>query len=149
MIKKSGQLDQPFVYIFVLVVLAFVVLFGVKYIGKTNELGDQASYLQFKSGMKDAASMVYTKNPGTFLTFSRTSANKPLTLPKGIKEACFQDLGVKSKILLNSNKYADFTITSLSPAEQALCIPIQNQQLSFSLENKVINQETFVIINHV
>lgn len=147
--KKRGQLDQPFVFIFAIVAIGLIVLFGLKYIGKTNELTEKAKYAQFKLDLQAAATNVYNKNPGTLLTFSPASSNKPLTLPAGIPELCFQVAGGNTKVILASAKYPDFTIRNLQPARNNLCISTRNQQFSFTLENKLSNKETLVIINTI
>ena len=146
---KKGQLDQPFLYIFAIVVIAFILLFGLKYIGKTEELAEKAAYTQFKADFQDATFRVYNKNPGTLLTFSPASTNKPLKLPAAIKDVCFQVAGSKTKIILNHPEYPDFSIQYLQSSRNNLCIPALNHQLSFTLENKLVNKETIVELNRV
>ena len=145
--RNRGQLDQPFIYIFAIIVIAFILLFGLRYIGKTKEFNDKAIYLNFKSSLQDAVTSAYNKNPETFLTFSQSSANKPLSLPEEIKEICFQQSNGKTKIIPDSKIYQEFTINSLSPSTTNLCIKTYGG-LSFRLENKIINKQTIVIIDH-
>lgn len=145
--EKRGQLDQPLLYIFAIIVIAFILLFGLKYIGKTNELTDKAAYTQFKLGLQDAVSRTFNKNPGTLLTFSQASTNKPLKIPNAIQEVCFQEFGGKTKVMLKSPQYPDFSLQYLKPARSSLCIPTRNHQLAFTLENKPINKDVVVEIN--
>ena len=146
--RKRGQLDQPFIYIFAIIVIAFIIWFGFTYLSKTNALGEKALYVQFKSDLQDAITNTYNKNEGTLLTFSPSSANKPLALPTAIKQICFQDLGTKTKLTPDNQEYQAFIINNLSPAEKNLCIPAYGR-LSFKLENKVIEKQTRVIIAKV
>ena len=68
--KKKAQLDQPFIYILAIITIAFIVLFGFRYIGKTQEFTEKAQYVQFQSELKTAVYQVHSKNPDSLTTYS-------------------------------------------------------------------------------
>lgn len=148
--KKRGQLlEQPFIYIFIIIVIAFIVIFGVTQIAKINKASQEATYLKFQTDLKDAVKRTYDKNEGTLLTFSKQSANKPLLVPKEVKQVCFQNFITKTEIQLPNSNYQDFSINNLKPSAQNLCIQVINNQLSFKLENKIIEGYATVVISNV
>ena len=145
--KKKAQLDQPFIYIFVAFVFVLVLIFGVTKIKDMNELKEKSAYIKFKTDFQDAVSKTYIKNEGTLLTFSRDSNNNPLSLPSEIKEVCFKERIGETMVILNSYNYNDFKVNNLKPSASELCIQPINNQLSFRLENKIINKEVKVEIS--
>ena len=145
--KKKAQLDQPFIYIFVAFVVVLVLIFGVTKIKDMNELKEKSAYIKFKTDFQDAVSKTYIKNEGTLLTFSRDSNNNPLSLPSEIKEVCFKERIGETMVILNSYNYNDFKVNNLKPSASNLCIPAINNQISFKLENKIINKEVKVEIS--
>ena len=148
--KKRGQLlEQPFIYIFIVIVIGFVVIFGVLKIKDLNEVKEEATYLKFQTDLKDAVGRTYNKNEGTLLTFSKQSSNKPLLLPKDIKQVCFHDFITKTEVQLPNSNYQDFSIENLTPSNQDLCIQVINSQLSFKLENKIIEDHAAVVVSNV
>ncbi len=96
--------------------------------------------------MQDAVTSAYNKNSGTLITFSQSSANKPLSLPEEIREICFQQSNGRTKIMPDAKTYQEFTITNLQPSKSNLCIKTYGS-LSFRLENKIINKQTIIIIS--
>ena len=136
--KKRGVIGQPFIYIFAVIVIALVFMFGFKMITKLGDLNQQTVFLTFKSDLRKNVDEVYYKNVGTVLVFSKDSRNKPLLLPKEVEEVCFEDSNVTPYPL----DY--FTVDYLLGNE---CIEAQNNELSFRLENVVIGGETYVEIS--
>lgn len=142
---RRGAIDQVFIYIFVVIVIGFIMFFGFKQIANLNKLSEKSNYAVFKSDFSKAVDDVYYMNKGSILTFSRESRNKPLALPKEIKKVCFKN----NKVLLNSEKYNDFTVEHFVPASEDLCINVVNGLISFKLENTVENQEVKVRVSNV
>ena len=139
---KKGAIDQVFIYIFVMIVIAFIIFFGFKQITNLNKLSEKSNYAVFKSDFSKAIDNVYYMNKGSTLVFSRDSRNKPLALPKDIKKVCFED----NKVSLNSIQYANFTVEHLNGD---LCMDVVNGALSFRLENSVESQEVKVKVSDV
>src|SRR3989344_5344731 len=132
---RKGVIDQVFIYIFVMIVIAFIIFFGFKQITNLNKLSEKSNYAVFKSDFSKAIDNVYYMNKGSTLVFSRDSRNKPLALPKDIKKVC-----------LNSIQYANFTVEHLNGD---LCMDVVNGALSFRLENSVESQEVKVKVSDV
>jgi len=139
--KKRGMIDQTFIYIFVVIVIAFIFLFGFSMIKKLGGLNEQTVYLTFKTDFKENVDNLYYKNVGSVMAFSSSSRNKPLILPNGVDEACFEE----GKVILNS-EYSDFTVEKLTVASN-FCVDILNNQLPFVLENVFVNGETYIQIS--
>jgi len=142
--KKRGQLDQPFVYIFILLVIALIVIFGIQKINDVNEVKEKATYIKFQSDFQDAITNVFNKNEGTLLSYVKGSRNQPLLLPKDIKEICFEQQAARTKVIPDNLKYNDFTVDNLLPEENNFCIPAVSNTFSFKLEHK---QQAVVISN--
>lgn len=136
--KKRGIIGQPFIYIFMVIVIAFIFLFGFRMITKLGDLNEKTIYLTFKSDFEESVDGLYYKNAGSVLVFSKDSRNKPLMLPKDVEEVCFENSKVK---LL---PWDSFEVDNLIGSS---CIEVVNNQLSFKLENVVREGETFVQIS--
>ena len=145
---KKAQLDQPFLYIFAILVIAFILLFGLRYIGKLQEFNEKALYLNFKSSLQDAVSQTYKKNPGSILTYAAASKNKPLLLPSSIESICVQANGESAIITPQpkSKEYEAFKINNLSPKTDNLCIKSPGK-FSFTLENTIREKQTIILID--
>lgn len=141
--KKRGMVGQVFIYIFVVIVIAFIFLFGFNMIKKLNNLNEQTVYLTFKNDFKKNVDDLYYKNVGSVMVFSSSSRNKPLMLPKGIDEVCFEEGKVKV-----DSEYADFNVEKLTVVSD-FCVEILNNQLPFILENVFINGETYIQVSAV
>ena len=145
--KKRGIALQPFIYIFTIIVIAFIFLFGYKVIIGVKETGEQATYLTFKNDFTKAVNNVYYYNVGSKLTYSSSTRNKPLLLPIEVKEVCF----IQDNVVLKpfNEIYKEFSVDNLilPPLQQELCIEAVNNRISFNLTNKVESGDTFVEIS--
>ncbi len=141
--QKRGVSDQLFIYIFIVVVIGLVFLFGLKQINNVRELNDKATYLEFKSDFVKAAENVYSKNKGTVVTYSSKSSNKPLALPKRVKRISFETINGKVKVIPSDNSYESFTVEHL----RTNLLSLENKNsISFVLENDISEGETVVLL---
>jgi len=141
--EKRGMVNQVFVYIFVIIVIALIFLFGFNMVKKLNNLNEQTVFLTFKTDFNEHVDNLYYKNVGSTMVFASDSRNKPLRLPEEVEEVCFEN----GKVSLNPN-YSIFNSDKLTVLS-SICIPVVNNQISFRLENVVVNQETYVQISEI
>ena len=135
---KKGTSSQVFIYIFLVIVMALILFFGFKQIAGLSKLSDESNYVVFKNDFSDAVNNLYYKNKGSTNVFSSTSRNKPLGLPKGINEVCFNE----GEVSLVPENYGKFEVENL---DGNLCIKSLRDALNFKLEN----MGTFVEISEV
>tara|TARA_Y100000034_G_scaffold134844_1_gene204505 strand:- start:940 stop:1377 length:438 start_codon:yes stop_codon:yes gene_type:complete len=144
---RKGIASQIFIYIFVAIVIALIIFFGFKQVVNIKNLQEKSNYVVFKSEFENAVDDLYYKNPGSMIFFSSTSRNKPLVLPKGVDQVCFDTLG---NVNLNSFEYATFNVEHLRGGEE--CIDVVRGGLSFKLENQpdeANTENTIVIISPI
>ena len=149
--KKRGQLEQPFIYIFALVVIAFIIFFGFSAIRKVTKLGESVSTVTFKSELEKQVNHFYYMDTG-----SRGEVS--LDVPLNFKYVCFADKsGVLDKfpqqdsILRNlvkttdrniyllpaeGNKIESYTIANVRGSENPFCVLNSKGLIVFILENK-------------
>lgn len=143
--KKRGILSLPFVYIFMIIVIAFILLFGFNIIGKLNKFKEKTIYLTFEEDLRKEAENMYNMNKGSLATYSFNSKNKPLQVPKEIKEVCVDN----NKIILNNINYEDFEIENLRSYDNGfneLCVDTKNRFFQFRLKNDVIDNNVYVLL---
>lgn len=144
--KKRGIATQIFYYIFAAILISFIFFFGYQQITRLMNLNEQASFVIFKSDLEKAVSNVYYKNPGSVVVYSSTSSNKPLILPKDVKEVCFTEINQKISVNSKSKYFTQFEIENLIAKEKNYCIKTINSKLPFTLENKIVNGKAVVEI---
>ena len=137
---------EPFYYIFAMIVIALIFFLGFKFINNLQETQEQAKFVDFKLQFQKFVDEIYFKNEGTTIVYSKSSSNQPLLMPKDVKEVCFQENSIGTKIYAESNYFKEFNVKNLRPKENNLCLKVLDGSLSFTLENKVVNQETIVEI---
>ena len=143
---KKGLMAEPFYYIFAMIVIALIFFLGFKFINNLQETQEQAKFVDFKLQFQKFVDEIYYKNEGTTIVYSKSSSNKPLLIPRDVKEICFQENSLGSNIYAESKYFKEFSIKNLKPKENNLCIKVLQGTLSFTLENKVFNQETIIEI---
>ncbi len=132
---------QPFYYIFIIIVIALILIFGYSTIKKLQETQERAKFIQFKSDLNNNINNVYLKNPSTKISFS-------LIVPKDAKQICFDKISQSTKVSSNSKYFNDFNNNNLvHDLNNPYCINVKNEKISFTLENKVINDKTFVSVS--
>jgi hypothetical protein len=151
--EKRG-ISQVFYYIFAVIVISLIFLFGYQQIIRLQGLNEKANFAVFKNDFQDAVKNIYYKNPGSIITYSINSANKPLILPKDVKKICFKKINNNSEVKADSKYFITFVVDNLIPEQgvnlklenNEYCSKITDSKFSFTLENKVINQQTLIYI---
>ena len=147
-------MSQVFYYIFAIVLISFILLFGYQQIIRLQNLNEQAKFVQFKADFQGAVSNIYYKNPGSIINYAFNSANKPLILPKDAKKICFRKLNDKAEIVSDSKYFTSFIVDNLIPEQgnnlklenDEYCSALKNSRFSFTLENRITNREVLVYI---
>ena len=152
--KKRGILQQPFYYIFAIIVLTFIFLFGYQQITKLKSLEEQAKFITFKSDFGEAIENIYYKNPDSIIIYSQNSRNKPLTLPNDSAKIFFKKSNEQTLISSDSKYFISFYLDSIDLKEgtnlklenNEYCAKLKNSQFSFTLENKIQDGKTIIEI---
>ena len=92
--RKRGQLNQVFVFIFIAVVIALLFLFGSNLIVKVFHFGKDVETEKFIQDLKQQIELVHTYNLG-----SKISLDK-IKVPKQVREICFEN----KKIIVKTEK---------------------------------------------
>ena len=137
--KKAQLMAQPFYYIFVIIVIALIFIFGFRIINNLINLQEQSKFVQFKLDLENNVKYVYTLNPSSRVTYN-------LILPKDVNEVCFKNFQEYSKVYSASRNFQNFDVNNLIPIQDDYCIKTKDQKLSFTLENKIIDNKTRIII---
>ena len=133
--KKAQLMAHPLYYVFVLIVVVLILIFGMDIIGKLKNTQEKSKFVEFKIDFENNIDNVYLKNPGTKISYE-------LSLPIDVKEVCFNDNGeVKASSEYFQTFYVDKLRTSVN------CITVKNNILKFTLENKIVDGETIVEIS--
>ncbi|MBS3152622.1 hypothetical protein J4230_04390 [Candidatus Woesearchaeota archaeon] len=95
--KKGQLLSQPFFYIFAIIVIGLILIFGFTYVNKILKTGCQVEILSFVGDVQAKINEVYSLSYGSsFECFVVRSAGQSdsrceLVLPNNIRGACFVD----------------------------------------------------------
>ncbi|MBI2670946.1 hypothetical protein HYX18_03150 [Candidatus Woesearchaeota archaeon] len=153
---KKAQLEQPFVIIFGIIVIAFVLIYGGNVIYKSLTLSSNVEFNVFIDKLKKEVDNCYSLDFG-----SACSLNK-LNVPSSLASICFINVGEDvdytkipdklNKTIINSVDFGreenvflasvdskndkSITIDKLKVSENPLCDKIVNRELNFILENK-------------
>jgi len=157
---KKGITIQPFLFIMALVVMAFVIIFGIKSVNDVRETADLTELAIFYKDLENKINVYSQFDIGS-------SGSVSFGLPSHIERICFANPNMapttpipdelfKSVIETNTKNtvyilpldaYAQssFAITRLyvDPREHPLCIPTRGQ-LTVELETAAINNGVFV-----
>ena len=147
--KKRGMLQQQvFYYILGAVMISLILFFGYQQIVKLTGFNEQANFVKFKTDFQDALNDIYYKNPGSTAIYSLTSTNKPLLLPRDVKEVCFEKENNNIRVKADSEYFTSFIVENLitKDIQAKYCIKTVNSRLSFTLENKIVNGKTIIEI---
>jgi hypothetical protein len=151
---KRGQLNQVFIYILAILVIAFIFFFGYQQINNLLKLAEKTKFIEFQRDLEKAINNIYYKNPGSTIYYSKDSRNKPLILPKDASKICFKKFTNKAAVSSDSAFSKSFDVENLIPEsgtnlkleDGKYCQILKNSEFKFILENKIQNQETIVII---
>jgi len=139
--KKAQLMAHPFYYIFVIIVIALIFLFGFNIIQKLHETQERTKFFNFKTDLTSSVNSIYNLNPGSRNTYT-------LLLPKDAKRVCFKNLNSNTEISSDSKYFFKFNVENLIPKNTQpnanYCLQSINNKLTFALENKIINNKVMV-----
>jgi len=152
--KKSQIMAQPFIYILGIIIIAFIFFFGYQQVNNLLKIGEKTKFINFQTDLEKAVNSLYYKNPGSMITYSKNSRNKPLELPKDATKVCFKKFTNKAAVSMDSEFSKSFEIENLVPESGSnlksesgkYCEKIKNSQFVFTLENKLENDKTIIVI---
>lgn len=157
--KKRGQMDQIFVYIFLVVVAGLILIFGYRGIQQVIHTGEDVEFVKFLTEFRKETDKYYYLAEGSMKKVS-------LRVGFGIKEVCFvgedrdfdyedEEVNALMKTLKDKNmffvmkkgkeKIGAQKIEHLKPAGNLLCI----KPLLGNLNFKLTTMQDFVEINDV
>lgn len=159
--KRGELLSQPFIYIFTLIVSAFVIYFGFTTISGFQEEAKLVELSKFVSDMSDVVDTYYNLDIGSGKKIN-------LAVPNQLEEICFVKIGGAvntnadeffREVLKDNTKYnmftlpldalpspaPDFTIDNLEITgdENPLCIKTDGR-FRATIETKVKNNNVYV-----
>lgn len=165
--EKRGQLlSQPFIYIFAIILVALILLFGVRLITNLTKQSEEVELVVFVSDLKTQVNNFYHFDPGS-------SKELNILLPKKIKQLCFysnkypvtvelshpdlKDLDLILQYPQSDNLYVipltaysetTFTIPNLQPpaSENPLCFTPKSGRLNALIETKAYQNNIYVEI---
>lgn len=149
---KRGQTQQIFVWIFVLVVAAAILFFGIKLIKKSESLKDEVLVVRFFQNLDKKLSQYYFLDKGS-------NGEERFLLPNEVREVCFvksemitssennyfyqlrefSDVFIKPESLYSENRYnltTKFTFTANSTFK---CLNVVNGVLNVEFMNQGAN----------
>lgn len=133
MYMKRGMSTMPFMFMFAMIVVAFVLFFGFKFVGDLKVRGEFLILSETINDLKDETNRYYSFDPGATKTLR-------LDLPKQVDEICFVDhdsfiedgenkkvfesLESKNVFILpfDAFKITQFNIARLKPDQNPLCV---------------------------
>ena len=95
--EKRGQTQEIFVWLFVLVVAASILFFGIKLIKKSSDLKDDVLVVKFFNDLDKKLKQYYFLDKGS-------SGQEKFLLPSDVKEVCFIN---SEKTISAGNNYFD------------------------------------------
>lgn len=149
--KKNAQAQQVFTYIFAIVVIGAIVLFGYKAFNNMRDKAENVAYLTFQTDLTNAVdSMSYSYG---------SVSKKILTVPSGYEEVCFVDLdcfaekkctfdddfkypiiknyvesGAKENVFLKDKSFYGGNITVVEDKDGFDCITVARGKLNLRIE---------------
>lgn len=81
--KKGQLMGQPFVYIFLLIVAALILFFGIRAIIGVVNTGSEVEYNRFVNEIEKVENKIYSDSFGSAMSLEKIS------VPKSISEICF------------------------------------------------------------
>ena len=122
--KKAQLLSMPFVYVFIIIVLVFVIYFGVKTIKNVVDLGETVEYKTFVIKLEERFDTVMTLDKGSSVSLEE------LNFPKEIEEICF----------ISGNRYTNLNSVKNSDLRDLLNTGLSESNVFFA-DGKVLNEK--------
>jgi len=150
--KKAQLLEQPFIYIFAIVVIGFILIFGFMMVKKVTKLESDVEISTFFIQMEKQIDKYYNLDKGSRGVIE-------LITPPGIAYACFVNKDADySKIAKKSNEirtlveagsdknlfliysednkqYKASAIKNIKLKDNPVCLSVANGKVKFKLEN--------------
>lgn len=93
--KKGQMMSQPFYYIFAIIVIGLILIFGFKYAGKLFKVGCEVEVVDFVNDIKKEINELKTLSYGSsrecFVTKSSGENKCEFILPNDVEGICFID----------------------------------------------------------
>lgn len=147
---KKGALDQPFVYMFAIVVIGFILIFGIRSIVNLTDLEKDVENVKFFSDLNNLIDHTYNLDTNSYI-------NRDIYVPVKMRTVCFikqsdipitlqdqikQEMGLqleKFKVyLIPSNVNDDMESKKLSDKAElvnSFCV-LNNGKIKLRLKNK-------------
>ncbi len=154
---KKAQLEQPFIFIFGIIVIALVILLGSNVIRNSLKLGSDVEMNVFVDKFKKEINSCYNLDFGSVCSINELNIPSSLNyicvinvdeeidfgkLPSTINDTVIRsvDIGRKDNVFFDPLKRNDeeirITLDRLKTAENPLCGKIVNGKIDLVLENK-------------
>ena len=130
--KKRGQVEQIFIFVFIAVVIALLFLFGSDAIVKVFRLGKDVETEKFIQDLKQQIELVHTYNIGSKVSLEN------IEIPDQVREICFEDYKIIVKTKEKRTERIDILKSDLDPT----CV----KSLDGIIAEKKIIGETFVLV---
>ncbi len=124
-IMKKGLIDQPFIYIFAIVVIAFILIFGIRSIMSLINLEKEVEGNVFFSSLNNQIDHYYNLATNSYGT-------KEITVPLDVKYVCFIK---KNEGNIPQGPATNFIPLMINPSEnKVFLIPGKTDKKEFSEE---------------
>ena len=134
--RKRGQLiGEPFVWILALVVAAFILFFGAKYIMKLSDVASEAQIADFIQDFNKESEKIYYSDVESFKLI-------PVNLPNKIKRICFYSR--QGQINKNLISDTDLKLIQLSKDKNMFFIPLNAYNINLMLTIPNIKANEFL-----
>ena len=123
---KKGQTQLVFVYIFAIIVVALIVIFGYRAIKNFKDLGDEGQIVLFVDGIKNKVNDVYSLDKGSSIKLD------DIILPGKVREICFIDIDMPLNNIIDDEVIDQVVRNSLDSGSQnnLFLVPQRGQSLS-------------------
>ncbi len=124
---KRGELfSQPFIMIFALIIMALIIVFGIRSFNQVKDAADDVELVKFVSKLQEEVNRYYNFDVGS-------SKKMSLFAPAKAKEICFYDPARRINIQLD-----EFTKTTIEAQRNAntFFLPLDNyKKTSFAVDH--------------
>ncbi|HLC56908.1 MAG TPA: hypothetical protein VJJ23_06735 [Candidatus Nanoarchaeia archaeon] len=123
---KKGQNQLIFIYIFAIVVIGLIVIFGYRAIKNFKDLGDEGQIVLFIDGIKNKVNDVYSLDKGSSIKLD------DIILPSKVREICFVDVDMPLNDIIDDELIDQVVRDSLDSGSQnnLFFVPQRGQSLS-------------------
>jgi len=136
--KRGQLLEQPFIYIFALVVIAFIFIFGFMAVSKVIKLGGSVEEVEFITKLRDNVNHFYNLDTGSMGEVS-------LNAPASVKYLCFVNQGTLDKF---PEQDALLKTLAKDPNKNIFLIPREGNQIkSYKVENVRGRKNPFCVLS--